>query len=114
MFKQFPYITAEHAKAMASAIRNHDDITEHMLARLYDAALKSASGPLPDMEGIIPSKMNVSNQQHGTVVVGTATDEKSGFYVQLARTSGKNLLTVGQKWVMEQPNMQGNVATVLW
>ena len=111
MFIQYTYIVPEHHVALESAIRGHTGITSPVLAKLYKAALANLDKPSGE-QGMFTSHLN-----DGSVSVGTATDAKTGVFVQLARTKSAHhpLLTVGTKWAMEQSNtVQGNIATQLW
>jgi hypothetical protein len=110
MFDHYTFIRPEHHVALASCVRQHAVITPPMLADLYKAALTCIDQPTQH-PGKITSHLN-----NGTISMGTATDSKTGFYVQLAKVgSGHPLLTVGAKWAVEAPNaMQGNIATLLW
>lgn len=111
MFLHHTFILPEHHVALESSIRNHAGITPPVLAKLYKAALANVEKPAFET-GYLTSHLKSEN-----VSVGTATDSKSGIFVQLARTreNSRMLLTVGTKWAMEQPNpLQGNIATTLW
>ena len=111
MFIQYTYIQPEHHVALESAIRNHMVITSPVLAKLYKSALANVDKPTNETNHF------TSHLKSGNVSVGTATDSKTGVFVQLARADGnpRLLLTVGTKWAMEQPNpVQGNIATTLW
>lgn len=111
MFIQYTFIQPEHHVALDSSIRNHAGIMPKVLANLYKSALANLERTACET-GQFTSHLKSEN-----VAVGTATDAKTGVFVQLART-GENphlLLTVGTKWAMEQPNpLQGNIATTLW
>jgi hypothetical protein len=111
MFNHYPFIAPEHHVALESCIRNHNVITSPLLAELYKAALFNV-----DKQTQITGR-HTSHLITANVRIGTATDAKTGFYVQLAKVEGQErpLLTVGSKWAMEQPNaLQGNVATHIW
>lgn len=111
MFVHYPYIITEHHVALESAIRNHTGITSPVLAKLYKVALANLEKPVNETDQF------TSHLKAGNVSIGTATDAKSGIYVQLARADGnpRLLITIGAKWAMETPNpVQGNIATKLW
>jgi hypothetical protein len=110
MFDHYTFIRPEHRVALASCVRQHAVITPPILADLYKAALANIATP-SQISGKITSHLN-----NETIHVGTATDVKTGFYVQLAKVNdGNPLLTVGAKWAMESPNaVQGNIATLIW
>lgn len=111
MFLHYTYIIPEHHVALESAIRNHMGITSPVLAKLYKVALANVDTQTNE------TGQFTSHLKSGNVSIGTATDAKSGIYIQLARADGnpRLLLTIGAKWAMEQPNpTQGNIATTLW
>ena len=111
MFNHFTFILPEHHVALESSIRNHMGIMSPVLAKLYKTALANVDKPTYETGQL------TSHLKSGNVAVGTATEAKTGVFVQLARADGnpRTLLTVGMKWAMEQPNpTQGNIATTLW
>jgi hypothetical protein len=107
--------TAHHA-ALLSCVRNHAHITMPVFTALYEIAHACASGRPPEnTTGILTSAMSVTTKQHGNLTIGTATDQKTGVYVQLAvNPLGKAFLTTGQKWAMEQTNEQGTGVLTYW
>jgi hypothetical protein len=111
MFLHHTFILPEHHVGLESAIRSHMGITSPVLAKLYKFALANVDKPVYET-GLFTSHLKSEN-----VTVGTATDSKTGIFVQLARTNGnpRLMLTVGSKWAMEQANpAQSNIATILW
>ena len=114
--KELKMIPEEHAISMESVVRQHGGITRPMLIDLYNAA----KDILSDQEGktklrnVIPSLLKANNSQHGDVMIATATDERSGTFVQLAAAGGRILMTIGQKWAVQQPNAQGTLVTAQW
>lgn len=111
MFHHNTFIIPEHHVALESSIRNHMGVTSQVLAKLYKVALANVD------TAVYETGLFTSHLKSGNVLIGTATDSKSGVFIQLARAEGnpRTLLTVGMKWAMEQPNpTQGNIATTLW
>ena len=111
MFAQHKSIEPHHRVAMEACIRNHPVVTPHLLTKLYETALACVEAPR-SAEGVSASHIN-----GGEFKMGTATDDKTGIYVQLVQVKGRpsKWITVGSKWAMERENtVQGNVATVLW
>ncbi len=109
-------IETAHHSALLSCIRSHTFVTMPLLTTLYEVAHACAHGTVPEKaSGVLTSALTVSNPQHGDLVLGTATDQKTGVYVQLAKTKlGKLFLTCGQKWAMEQTNEQGTGVLTYW
>lgn len=111
MFHHYPNISPDHHVALESAVRSHMAEPED-LAKLYSAALGALLTPEKPPLGILASTL-----RDGKMVVATATNVKTGIYVQLAQMpeQPRPWLTVGQKWAMESPNLaMGNVATRIW
>ena len=111
MFIQYKFIDANHHVALQSCVKNHSGVTPQLLAELYGSALacvtRNSARP-----GTLTSHIDA-----GDYKIGTATDEKTGTYVQLVEMKGKTnrLLTAGQKWAVERENsVQGNISTLLW
>jgi hypothetical protein len=97
--------------ALESCIRTHPIVTAQLLARLYEAALKSTTV----QAGV--TGMSCSHIKTEDFTLGAATDDKTGIYVQLVKFSGKEnkLLTVGSKWAMERTNSAlGNTSITFW
>lgn len=107
-------IIEEHRVSMDSTIRTHSVVTKALLIDLYAAAHNCIEEKERPVQGIMPSRMVVQNSQHGDVVIGTSTDEKTGIFVQLAKSKDKLLMTIGQKWVIQQPNAQGTLVNRHW
>lgn len=111
MFNHFRNICPEHYVALESAVKTHmGDIP--VIAKLYDAALAALLTSEKPPLGILCSTL-----RDGRLVLGTATDAKTGVYVQLAQIpeQPRPLLTIGQKWATESPNpAMGNVGTRIW
>jgi hypothetical protein len=85
---------------------------ESLLASLYKAALEAPTPGSKAPLGILTSVLRETS-----LTVCTATDLKTGVYIQLALVTGVEhpLLTVGQKWAMESQNLAvGNVGTRIW
>ena len=112
MFNHFTFIPEKHHVALAACVRNHMTITANELASTYKAALANLAEYTP-CPGKRASHMLTTNE----IAIGTATDEKLGVYVQLARVKGQGdpLLTVGVKWVTEDTSaVLGNTSTTFW
>lgn len=110
MFLKHTYIPEWHKSVLQQTIRQHAGVTETVLARLYRAALDMLEKGATDQAEVMASQIV------GTATtVGAATDERSGVYVWLAKTPHGNLLTVGQKWLMEsRDNAVSTTSTKLW
>lgn len=116
MFNHYRFISPEHYVALESACRAHAQ-QPAVLAGLYEMASKTiTNGKYTVAE--VPSTMMLSLMQQGNdILVVTATDRKTGNYIQLAKVPNqpRPLLTVGQKWAAESVNPQmGNVGTQIW
>jgi hypothetical protein len=114
MLNQYKYIEETHRIAIEAAIRNHTGITPSLAARLYKHAMDAVTNCRTSGEnGFFHSYMEVDN-----LGIGTCTDAKAGFYVQLARRKDDPhhlLLTLGQKWAMENVDvMRGNTNMLFW
>ena len=111
MFVQYKFIDENHHVALQSCIRNHPVVTAQLLARLYSAALDCIVQQTGS-SGLLTSHIEAADYK-----IGTATDEKTGVFVQLVRLNKQKsaLLTAGQKWAVERDNItQGNTSTILW
>ncbi len=111
MFNHYRHILPEHHVALTSCVRNHVTVTAPLLASLYASAQENLQ-KAKTQTGLLTSHISAGN-----MVIGTATDANTGFFVQLVKLENneKPLLTVGAKWVVEQFNAaQGNTATKLW
>jgi len=112
MFNQHRYIEETHRIALEAAIRNHAGITAPLAARLYKHALDAATTRTSHENGFFHSRIEAKG-----FTVGTCTDAKTGFYVQLVKqdNSPHLLLTLGHKWAMENVDMiRGNINTTYW
>ena len=117
MFAQYPYIAKQHIVALESAIRAHghnisSGLSGSVIAKLYKAALDGIAAQVT-VEGLATSRLVTLEK----IVVSSATDTKTGVWIQLARVEvgAQPLLTIGQKWSMESGSSQvGNVATAIW
>lgn len=113
MFTQHAYIDDSHKPALESVIRQHEVVTEKLIAKLYLVALESfkSEGKLPQPQPSV--SWSYVGGTDGNAL-SSATDEQTGIYVQLAGAKGKLLmLTVGTKWAMQAPS-QHAIATKLW
>jgi hypothetical protein len=111
MFEQHKFIEHGHRVVMESCIRTHPVVTPHILLKLYQTALACVDAPKGE-EGL-----SVSHIDGGEFKMGTATDDKTGIFIQLVQMKGRpsKWITLGSKWAMERQNqVQGNVSTVLW
>ena len=111
MFTQ-PYIEETHRIALEASMRGRTGLTQALLAKLYKHALEAASSATSRENGFFHSRI-----QTPEYTVGTCTDAKTGYYVQLVkRTEDPHLLlTLGQKFAMENVDVQrGNVNTLFW
>jgi len=111
MFHHYPYINLAHHVPLENAAKAHMT-PEALLASLYKAALEVMQPHTKAPLGILTSVLRETS-----LTVGTATDLKTGVYIQLAQVAGVEhpLLTVGQKWAMESQNLAvGNVGTRIW
>lgn len=98
--KSYPFLSVPHQAAIESAIRTHDVITEKVLISLYQTALALLKADDVKAEGTMTSKIAGTE-----FTLATATDTKTGFYVQLGlvnATKGDPILTIGQKFAQEK------------
>lgn len=113
MFNQFKYIEETHRIALEAAIRNHSGITVPLASQLYKNALDAVNnGRTNTTNGFFHSLLDTEHH-----IIGTCTDARMGFFVQLAKRKGEQhtLLTVGQKWAMENVDpMRGNTNMLFW
>lgn len=99
MLNQYSFIQEHHKAPLEAALRANSSVPAPLLASLYKQALDAVNGPAVTTETTSCSKL--SDPGLG-VTVGTATDKKTGAYVQLAQSgSGKPVLTFGTKWIVE-------------
>lgn len=113
MLNQYKYIEETHRIAIEAAIRNHAGITGPLAARLYKHAMDAiTNGRTSGENGFFHSRL-----ESGDLIVGTCTDARTGFYIQLAGRKGEPhyLLTLGAKWAMENVDaMRGNTNMLFW
>lgn len=113
MLNQYTYIDDSHRVALEAAIRRHDTITAALVAKMYKHALSAVtSGQASNENGFFHSRLT-----SGNTVIGTCTDARTGFFVQLvSHTNGAHhLLTMGQRWVLESADpMRGTINTLFW
>ena len=115
MFVQHTYIEDSHKVTLEQVIRQHAVITESYLARFYRSALDVFINPKQTAQvGMIFSR--IANDKF---VVASVTDERTGFYLQLAGeianpNNGKQI-TVGTKWAMQgRAELLSTAATKIW
>jgi len=97
MFVKYDFIPENHKSVLSQLIRQKDYITEKLMASLYQACLSKLADEASDTPGF-----NASVIRSPDCAVATATDERSGVYLQLAATAARGkLITVGQRWAME-------------
>ena len=114
MFEHLTYMPQAHQIALQTAVRNHNmgtGINPGLLGKLYKLALDGLASPAQET-GFFTSTLTTEH-----AVLSTATDTKTGIFIQLARISGQSspFLTVGLKWAMEGKNeVQGSLATLYW
>lgn len=114
MFDHYPYVQKQHHVALASTIRSHavvSTVNATVLAIMYKHALACLDNVVA-LDGFFSSRLCAEG-----VTLSSVTEAKTGLWMQLAKLDGKPslLLTIGQKWAMEQPvPAHGNVATTLW
>lgn len=111
MFVQHEFIPESHKSVLTQLVRQKDYITEKLLARLYRACDEVLQAGTTTQAEVSVSATTGS----GNYKVGTATDERTGIYVQVARGPKGPLLTVGQRWAMEGFDATtSTVATKIW
>ena len=114
MFGHYTFIQKQHHVALEAAIRNHSvvsGINSNLIATLYKLALAGLDQPAKS-EGFYMSTLTTE-----TATVSSATDAKTGLWIQLAKVKDQPsvYLTLGQKWAMEQYiPAHGNVSTIMW
>lgn len=114
MFGHYPYIQPQHFVALESAVRNHGvtaSVTSQLLARMYKIVLEGLNQPVQE------TGFHTSSLRAGNITLSSATDAKTGVWIQLALVEGQKnpFITVGQKWAMEQQvPAHGNVSTIFW
>ena len=110
MFVQHEFIPENHKSVLSQLIRQKDYITEKLLARLYAACNDVLNTGTTDRPEVFASATTGGDYQ-----VATATDERTGVYLQVARGPKGPLLTVGQRWSMEGFDaVTSTVATKIW
>jgi hypothetical protein len=108
------YIPQPHQIVLSTALRGHtlgNGVNPLILAKLYKASLDSFKEPVNERD-ILTSVLrgDLGN-------LSTATDMKTGVYVQLAQIPGQSAcsITIGRKWAMEGLNKTlGNYSTTYW
>jgi len=98
--KSYPFLSVTHQAAIESALRNHEVITEKLVVGLYQTCSSVLMAVEVKADGVMTSKLDGADY-----TLATATDVKTGYYVQLAKLTGKNgdaILTIGQKFAQEK------------
>lgn len=99
--KSYPFLSVTHQAAIESSLRNHEVITEKLAIGLYQTCFSVLMAVEVKADGIMTSKVEGTDY-----ILATATDVKTGFYVQLARATalktGDAILTIGQKFAQEK------------
>lgn len=112
MFVHHTFIEETHKPILESAIRQHAVVTEPMLAKLYQIALESfnTEGKINPVTGFSWSYIGDDKN-----AVASATNEQTGFYVQLTgeKAAKNRSLTVGAKWAMQSKANQ-SLVTKMW
>ena len=114
MFGHYTFIPPQHVVALESTVRNHSVVTTvnaPMLAKMYKLALDGLKQPVQET-GYFTSSLRAGN-----ITLSTATEAKTGIFIQLASVQGQsgNYLTIGTKWVMENYSaVLGNTSAVFW
>lgn len=111
MFTQ-SYVEEAHRIALEAALRGRTSLTPPLLLKLYKHAHDAALTAPSKENGFFHSRI-----QTDAYVVGTCTDAKTGFCVQLVKRNNEPhmLLTVGQKFAMENVDaVRGNINTQFW
>jgi hypothetical protein len=115
MFVQHTFIEEPHKSTLEQIIRQHNVVTESYLAKFYRAAFDTFLNAAPvALSGMVVSR--IANDKH---VVASVTDERTGFYLQLAGEAknpnqGKQI-TVGMKWAMQgKADNLSTTATKMW
>lgn len=115
MFVQHTYIEEPHKSTLEQIIRQHNVVTESYLAKVYRATLDVfLSMNATSQPGLIFSR--IANEKH---VVASVTDERTGFYMQLAgeikNPNQNKQITVGMKWAMQgKAELLSTTATKMW
>ncbi len=108
MFARSKLIKEKHKVALQAVLGgSHRMVTEALLIHLYELA---CAGTKAD------DKTLFSELKTETLLVRTATDIKSGVYVQLGGDLEwkDTFLTIGTKWAVEQKDTRGTTNTILW
>lgn len=104
----------QHRAAIDAALNRHQVPGLTRMRQLYKAASENVQYATP----VADRTMLTGHMVTGSHNIGTATDLRTGVYVQLASpiTNPSNtLLTVGQKWAMESmPSAESSTGTVAY
>jgi len=115
MFNQYPFISAEHQPILESCIRHHPPLMPNTMARLYKAALEAITTPSSTVEqGTSITSFAGDSTGLGKTVIGTATDVKTGVYIQLSLVGNRTspIMTLGKKWAAQGTHVgTGSTAT---
>lgn len=119
MFIQHTFITAAHKPTLESCVRNHPPLASLVVARLYKLALEALDVPnsATHADTVVSTIKGESVGLASGLTIGTATDIKTGVYVQLSRVPGSQqpLMTLGKKWAAEGMNASfGCTGTVIY
>jgi len=91
-------------------IRQREFINEKLLGRLYQACHELIHTGKTEV-----AEVGTSLLPSGDFKLATATDERSGVYVQVAADPKGSLMTVGQRWAMEgRDRVNNTTATRVW
>lgn len=99
MFNRYKFIAPEHHMALQSAVRGRYMSNAQMMANLYQAAQNALAGQIVSNEHLASNCYTTDKGPQ----VSTATDAKTGVFVQLVKLGTRVLMTTGQKWTMESP-----------
>ena len=103
MFATKTCIEEHHKVVIEQVIRQRPIIQEAQAAKLYEVALQSfkEKGEIPGVPDV--SWSYIANDKH---VVTSATDMKTGIYIQLSgpKNATTRNIVVGQKWAVQAPN----------
>lgn len=117
MFIQHTFISAAHKSTLESCVRNHPPLASLVVARLYRLALDALDRAVfSTTDTVVSTLKGESVGMTNGLVIGTATDIKTGVYVQLSRVPGSQqpLMTLGKKWAAEGMNANFGTGTVIY
>lgn len=110
MFVKYEFIPDKHKSVLIQLIRQKDYITEQLMARLYQACSDMLRAGKTTAAETVCSVL-----QSGDYALATATDERTGVYIQVAAGPKGPLMTVGQRWAMEGfDGSTHTIATKIW